>query len=86
MTVVDIPQQTMGDLMRKARKAAHLSQTEVATQLGTSQARVSRWENGDDDPGLREYRKFIEITGAEWLLDLRVLPTSWNPDLAGQAA
>lgn len=81
MTVIDL-QPTFGDYVRKARKAAGLSQTDLARRLGTSQARVSRWENGDDYPSVKEYAQFIEITGIS--VDLGKLRISWNPDSAGQ--
>ena len=36
--------------LRAARKAAHLSQTELASSLGVTQQAVGKWENGKSSP------------------------------------
>lgn len=36
--------------LRAARKAAHLSQTELAASLGVTQQAVGKWENGKSSP------------------------------------
>jgi transcriptional regulator with XRE-family HTH domain len=83
MTVIDL-RPTFGDYVRKARKTAGLSQAQVAEALGTSQARVSRWENGDDYPSVKEYHQFVEITGVA--VDLAELVYTCSAIRAGQAA
>jgi transcriptional regulator with XRE-family HTH domain len=39
-------------LVRSARDAAGLSQTQLAERIGTTQPVVSRWERGHDEPRL----------------------------------
>lgn len=83
MTVIDL-RTTYGDYVRKARREAGLSQAQVADALGTSQYRISRWENDQEQPRIGEHLKFVELTGLT--VDLGELVISWNPDFAGQAA
>jgi transcriptional regulator with XRE-family HTH domain len=70
MTTIDL-RPTFGDYVRKARKEAGLTQEAVAEALGVSQARVSRWESGDDTPRIKEYLEFVRITGVS--VDLQEL-------------
>ena len=41
---------TLGNLIRKARKAKKLSLEELGTSLGVSKQLVWQWEKGDSDP------------------------------------
>lgn len=38
--------------IRKARKAAGVTQTELAKKVGVYQKDISRWENGERTPGV----------------------------------
>ena len=42
------------------RKACNLSQRQLAKELGTSQANVSRWEQGLNDPSIIECWKMAD--------------------------
>jgi transcriptional regulator with XRE-family HTH domain len=59
-------------IARRVRERAHLSQAELATALGVSQAALSRWEAGLRQPRgeiaeryARELRKLARLTRAE---------------------
>jgi len=50
--------------LRKARKAAHLTQVELAQAMGVSQNRVSRMENGDiGTMSIDTVKRYIEALG-----------------------
>ncbi|KQP11465.1 hypothetical protein ASF28_05705 [Methylobacterium sp. Leaf99] len=50
--------------MAEARHRAHLSQSEVAQRIGTSQAMVARWESGKSASTTTSLRRFADATGA----------------------
>lgn len=50
-------------VMRRWRKAAGLKQSALAALLGVSQAAVSRWENGLDQPSPVLYAKIRDMIG-----------------------
>lgn len=77
------PAPTIGQYIRAARKSTGLSQTEFAKRLGVTQTKVSRWERGDDYPNVIEMQAIAEVSGHEYLLDLRVLPSACERVLAG---
>ena len=47
----------LGENIRKARKAAGVSQSELAERLQVHQKDISRWENGAHAPKQRAYAK-----------------------------
>ena len=47
--------------LRTARKAAGLTQQQLAERLGVRQSRVSEWERGDHEPGASIYVRWIKI-------------------------
>ncbi len=51
----------VGTLLRKAREAAGLSQTEVAIKSGTSRNYISRIENGKSDIQLETLNKIVQL-------------------------
>lgn len=59
------------DRIALAIRQAELTQTQVAERLNVKQATVSRWVNGKVIPDLPTLVELSNITGAEWLLDLR---------------
>ena len=53
----------MSDVLRDWRRAEGLKQGAVAIMLGVSQATVSRWENGIDQPSSEIYAKIRTLIG-----------------------
>nr|UVY12769.1 MAG: helix-turn-helix domain protein [Bacteriophage sp.] len=47
----------IGENIRKARKAAGVSQKELAERLQVYQKDISRWENGERTPTLEVFAK-----------------------------
>jgi transcriptional regulator with XRE-family HTH domain len=47
----------IGENIRKARKAAGVSQKELAERLQVYQKDISRWENGERTPTLEMFAK-----------------------------
>lgn len=60
-----------GELVREARRRAGISQRELARRSGTSQAVISAYENGQREPGIKQFRKVIAAAGFELGLTLR---------------
>jgi transcriptional regulator with XRE-family HTH domain len=54
-----------GRLLRAARERAELSQAELAHRIGTTQAAVSRWERGVDEPRLSTVGRALRACGLE---------------------
>ena len=51
----------IGEIIREARKEAHLTQEELAAKTGTRKSFISRIENGRSDIQLSTLYKLIEI-------------------------
>lgn len=84
MTIMDAVK--LGDVLRRARLDAGLDQKELANKIGVSGGAISKWELGYSEPTVTQLRKIAEATDADWLYDLRELPSRCTPVLAGQAA
>jgi len=54
---------TSAVLLREARSAVHLSQTELAKRAGVAQSVISAYESGRREPALSTLRRLIEATG-----------------------
>lgn len=52
----------LGNLVREIRKAAGLSQTQLAAAMGTSQGAITRLESGNGSPTLETLRKVADAT------------------------
>lgn len=52
-----------GELVRRARLAAGLTQAELADLVGTTQSAVSRWERGHDEPRLASLVDVLRACG-----------------------
>lgn len=82
----DIPPWTFGDRLRKARRAAGLSQAELAKLLGVGTSRLSGWESDASRPRdiIAVARQVEAATGipADWLVGLS---TAWTFALGLQA-
>ena len=65
-------------LVRRARRAADLSQRDLAAHLGVSQSRVARWETGRTSPTCADLAAVAALAGWEVGLvdagDVRVSP------------
>lgn len=53
----------MGEKLREARKAAGLSQVELAEKVGCHQKDISRWESGLHEPGALTLKKMAQALG-----------------------
>ncbi len=49
----------LGGKLRDARRGLNLSQGQVAVTLGVSVAALSRWENGNRNPGLKNSQQIL---------------------------
>ena len=66
------------DELAGARRAARLSQTEVAARMGTSQSVVARLESGAIDARLSTLERYATAVGRD--LDLRLRPAEGGHD------
>lgn len=66
-----------GEIIRRLRRAAGLSQEELAERLGVSRQSVSLWEQGNTQPSLENLRAMTEILHTDFntLLGGAVVPT-----------
>lgn len=71
-------QETLGALAAH-RRAARLSQTEVAARMGTSQSTVARLEAGEVDPRLSTLERYAEALGGRLDVELRFGPVTALP-------
>ena len=65
-----------GQLIVEARKRAGLTQTELASRMGTHQSVVARWETGKTQPTLETVVRAVEAAG----LELTVAISGSDPD------
>lgn len=56
--------QTLGDVLKRARLLADLSQAELAKRMGITPSYVSHLESGRREPSLDLLRRFSAVTGA----------------------
>ncbi|MGH9159186.1 MAG: helix-turn-helix domain-containing protein [Vicinamibacteraceae bacterium] len=63
-----------GEVIRKARRMAGLTQSDVARRLGTTASVLSRWENGQVEPGFATVARAVET------LELRLADVLNEPD------
>lgn len=70
----------LGDLIREARRRAGLSQTALATEIGTTQSAVSRWERGHETPRADTLVDILRACGFE--ADLVARPRDTGVDRA----
>lgn len=66
------PRMALAFAMVEARVKAGLTQAEIARRMGTSQARISRWERGAEKPTLTSIERFAAVTGAR--VEIRLIP------------
>lgn len=63
----------IGENLKKARKAAKMSQEQVAEILNTSRSNISKYENETLEPNIQTLRKLCEIykISADELLEIK---------------
>ena len=55
---------TVPEQIRDARKAAGLTQKQLAAQLGIAQARISEYESGQHEPSASRFQKIMAVCEA----------------------
>lgn len=67
------PELTYGELIRRVRKQAGLTQQELCAQLGVTQQALSDWERCGREPNISMVSEIFRLCGAEDrdFLDLR---------------
>lgn len=55
-------------MIRHSRRAASLTQAELAQRVGTTQSAVSRWESGQDEPRLTTLAAILAACGLRLVL------------------
>mgnify|MGYP003319219046 CR=1 FL=1 len=53
----------MGEKLKQARKAAGMSQADLAEKVGCHQKDISRWESGLHEPGALTLKKMAQALG-----------------------
>lgn len=53
----------MGEKLKLARKAAGMSQADLAEKVGCRQKDISRWESGLHEPGALTLKKMAQVLG-----------------------
>lgn len=53
----------MGEKLRAARKAAGMTQAQLAEAVGCTQKDISRWESGLHEPGALTLKKMAQALG-----------------------
>src|SRR5688572_27762798 len=78
MSQPQVPQWTLGDRIRKARKHAGMSQAELAHAIGVRHSTIATWETDVNRPShlVATVDKIAEATGVdmEWLLLGKIPP------------
>lgn len=63
-----------GELLRRARTGARLTQAELAARAGVTQSVISAYESGHRQPALSTLTALIEASGYDLVLDVRPQP------------
>lgn len=53
-----------------ARSRAHLSQTELAKRIGTTQSAIARLESGQVSPTITTLKRYAAATGSRLVIDM----------------
>jgi transcriptional regulator with XRE-family HTH domain len=73
----------LGNQLRIARKAAHITQQDLADRLKVSRQMVGRYEAGSDTPSFDVLAQAASILDAEFqVLNLRIMLTTKSPQSA----
>lgn len=68
---------TLAEKIQKLRKEAHLSQDQLAAELGVSRQSVSKWELGDSLP---DVNKILQLSGYFQVSTDYLLHDDWETD------
>lgn len=76
-----VPEWTLGDRIRKARRHAGIRQHELADRLAVTDKTVAAWEAGYTQPAqlVDTAKRIAEITGVPWLWLLHGISASGTP-------
>jgi uncharacterized protein len=74
LACMDMKAVRAGDLLRRARKRARLSQVDLAAQAGVTQSVISAYESGQRQPSVPVLARLIDAAGFELALGLRPQP------------
>ena len=74
MSLVDRADETAGSLLRRARRSAGISQTELAIRAGVAQSVISAYEAGRRQPSLPTLARLIDAAGADLVVDIQQQP------------
>lgn len=66
------PEYEVAKALIKARGSAHMTQSEVAEKMHTSQAAIARYESGSHLPSLKTIVKYAEAVGR--VISLKIIP------------
>jgi transcriptional regulator with XRE-family HTH domain len=72
-----------GRLIVEARKRAGITQTELASRMGTHQSVIARWETGKTQPTLQTVIRAVEATGLELIVSIS--GSNPNPKLSASS-
>ncbi len=70
-----------GQLIVEARKRAQMTQTELASRMGTHQSVVARWETGKTQPTLETVIRAVESAGLKLTVSISG-PDPNHPELS----
>ena len=63
----------VGQIIHDARKEGKITQSELASRIGTNKAYISKIENGLIEPGVGLFFRIIDALGLRWEIDKPVL-------------
>lgn len=66
----------IGAIIRRARRNARLTQTELGQRIGLRQATISRIEKGEDETKLSTFLDVLTALGLEIVIDKRTKASS----------
>lgn len=68
--MLELPEGTLAERIRKGRLALRLSQAELAAELGVKAQSVSAWETGISRPSLDVLQKICKLyrVSLDWLI------------------
>ncbi|WP_406854124.1 helix-turn-helix transcriptional regulator [Alsobacter sp. KACC 23698] len=64
------PEMALAFELADARRAAGLTQAQLAERMDTTQSTVARWEKGAQEPSIRSLRKFAHAVGRRVKVEL----------------
>ena len=73
---------TFGDRLKEARNKKHLTQEQLANELGIAKSTLAGYEKGNREPDVFKIKKIIEILDidADYLLGIEKTSSSDNSD------